>query len=152
MTFAAGAEGAYSGKGEEAHSSPGPAGQEWQLCQLLLKLWWWTSQQHEEHAQKGSCKGQFRRSSHETCSALKVNFLVINQFSFMFPSLSFAGLFQTEPRAIRSGGLLQKCPLPWLWKSIRKTSKWNVLLLWEWGPQAHQRHGYSSGNNCILTW
>lgn len=38
MTFVAGAEGAYSGQREEADSSSEPAGQEWQLCQLLLKL------------------------------------------------------------------------------------------------------------------
>lgn len=38
LTFVAGAEGAYSCKREEADSSPEPAGQEWQLCQLLFEL------------------------------------------------------------------------------------------------------------------
>lgn len=38
MTFVAGAEGAHPDKREKADSSPGPAGEGRQLCQLLLQL------------------------------------------------------------------------------------------------------------------
>lgn len=60
-TLVPGAEGSHPDKGEEAHSSPGSAGKERQLRQLLLQLRRRSGERRQEHAQKGAREGRWRR-------------------------------------------------------------------------------------------
>lgn len=97
---------------------------------------------------KDPAKVSSRKACYWVVEAVNTNALVNWPIFFALP---FPGPFETVPRAIRPGGLLQECPLPWVWKCVWKTAKWNVFFLWKRCPQAHQRVWYNSGDNCILT-